>query len=296
MLFKDFVSRLASAKSLMPLYLLSGEEDFLKEQGLKLIRECLGSDMKRFSSRDFKEAAFWDEIYMVPFDGKKRIIALDIKNIQLFGSLSENLDKFLSEKKTFAVLAILAPALTGKGAEGKITKLAEKHGWLVECSPIPEYDLPRWIAAEFKRLGKNISRENAKLIIDGTGNNLSKISALVEKLSLASGNKPEIPLEIIQNLVDKDADYDIKQLALAIVNRNAGKAVEILDKMLSEGEAWPRILGYLRSFFSREPGYNTLRERYAKLLETDLAIKTGRMSEELALKTMVIKLAMTKTK
>ncbi|MFH1227385.1 MAG: DNA polymerase III subunit delta [Planctomycetota bacterium] len=294
MLFKDFVSSLALAKTLMPGYLLAGQEEFLKEQGLKLIQERLCSDIKRFSSNDFKEAMFWDELYLVPFDGKKRVIALDIKNTQLFNSLADNLDKFLSQEKTFAVLAILAPSATGKGAESKITRMFEKRGWTVECSPIPEYDLPRWIAAEFKHRDKTISRDNAKLIIDNTGNNLSKIGELVEKLSLAAGKKPEISLEIMQNLVDKNIDYDIKQLGISIVNRNAGKALEILDKMYSEGESSPKIIGYLRWFFNRKSGYEALGERYKKLLETDLNIKTGKMPEELALKTMVIKLAMMK--
>jgi DNA polymerase-3 subunit delta len=304
MLFKEFVSKLASVKNLPAAYLFSGREDFLKQQGLKALQEKLSPPdnpmpVKRFSSQDFNEASFWDELYLVPFDSKKRLVILDIRNHQLIETIINELEKYLEAKSPFSVLALLiqpgashgAPARSS-GGEDKISRLTDKHGWVIDCQPIPEYDLPRWVAAELKRYNKTISRENAKLLIESTGNDLVKIDALINKLATCSANNPEISSEIMSNLVEKDADYDIKELGNAIINKNSARAIEILDRLLVKGEASPRIMGYLRWFFGYYQEHRLLGERYKQLLETDLSIKTGRMPEELALRTMVLKLAM----
>lgn len=297
MLFKEFVSKLASVKNLPAAYLFSGREDFLKQQGLKAIQERLSSTdnpmaIKRFSSQDFNEAAFWDELYLVPFDSKKRLVILDIRNLQLIETIIKELEKYLEAKSPFSVLALLIQPGSSRGAEDKMSRLIGTHGWVIDCQPIPEYDLPRWVAAELKRYNKTISRENAKLLIESTGNDLVKIDALINKLATCSANNPEISSEIMSNLVEKDADYDIKELGNAIINKNSARAIEILDRLLVKGEASPRIMGYLRWFFGYYQEHRLLGERYRQLLETDLAIKTGRMPEELALRTMVLKLAM----
>ena len=296
MLFKEFISKLASVKNLPAVYLFSGQENFLKQQGLKAIQERLSSTdnpiaIKRFSSQDFSESAFWDELYLVPFDNKKRLVILDIRNPQLIETIIKELEKYLEAKSSFSVLVLLTQPGASRSAENKISRLTDKHGWVIDCQPIPEYDLPRWVAAELKRYGKTISRENAKLLIENTGNDLVKIDALINKLALCSANNPEISSEIMSNLVENDADYDIKELGSAIINKNTTKAIEVLDRLLTNGEASQRIMGYLRWFFNHNQGDRLLGERYKQLLETDLAIKTGKMPEELALQTMVVKLA-----
>lgn len=309
MVYKEFVTRLAQAKAMMPVYVFTGAESFLKAQGLKMLIERFSPDapigtpltlrttespleIKRFNQRSFDEAAFWNEVYLVPFFNSRRLIVLEADDAAFPNKIIGPLDEFLAQKSTgSASLALVIPEVSGRGDGGKILRLGEKHGWLVDCPRIQEYDLPRWLTMQLKQSGKTISRDNAKILLESTGNDLAKIDAAITKLALYARNQAEITTEILQNLVERNADYDIKELGASIVNHNPGKALTVLDRLIAEGEAPPRILGYLRWYLGRNQDQKLLRQRYKQLLDTDLAIKTGRLPEEMAMQMMVVTMA-----
>ncbi|MEK7309712.1 MAG: hypothetical protein AAB038_02740, partial [Planctomycetota bacterium] len=156
-------------------------------------------------------------------------------------------------------------------------------------------DLPRWIAGRLGISNKKISPACARLLAEKTGNDLSKIDAVLEKLVLFHKDSQTISDESISNFVDTERDFDIRELTNAIIRRQPDSALKIADQLLQKGEPVNKILGFLRTGLAYDARYQNnktlLLSRYNKLLSADLAIKTGKLTEELAFQMLIVRLA-----
>ena len=89
--------------------------------------------------------------------------------------------------------------------------------------------------------------------------------------------------------------FDIKELTNAIIRRQLDRALKIANQLLQKGEPVNKILGFLRRGLAYDAKYQNnnalLLSRYNKLLSADLSIKTGKLTEELALQMLIVRLA-----
>ncbi|MBI4711756.1 MAG: hypothetical protein HY762_00355 [Planctomycetes bacterium] len=308
MLFRDFLKRIADGAGKFPrisatsyrhgvtglsedlphLFIFTGTETFLKEKGLLLLKDSIApqSTIKRFSRQDFKPSIFWNELYAVPFLGQgkgvSQIIVLDLgDNPDFIAPHQPELEQYLASDTPFSALVILAY---------KCPAILVQKGWMIECLPIPEYELVRWVSGELKRHNKSASAAAIKLLIENTGNDLAKIDEALAKLALFTGRITEITDSAIGNLLAPEAEYEVKELGEAIINKQPARALTVFNRLSLNGEPIPRILGYLRWYFGQKSNIPILKKRYQLLLETDLAVKTGQMPEEMAMQTLLIRL------
>lgn len=289
MLFRDFLKRITDKPAKIPhLFIFTGTETFLKEKGLSLLKDSIApqSTIKRFSRQDFKPNVFWSELYAVPFFGQGKgidqLIVLDLgDNPDFITPHQKELEQYLASDTPFSALVIFAY---------KCPALLVQKGWVIECPPIPEYELPRWVSGELKRHNKSASAAAIKLLIENTGNDLAKIDEALAKLVLFTGRTTEITDSAIGNLLAPEAEYEVKELGEAIINKQPARALAVFNRLQINGEAIPRILGYLRWYLGQKSNLTALKKRYQLLLETDLAVKTGQMPEEIAMQTLLIRL------
>ncbi len=89
----------------------------------------------------------------------------------------------------------------------------------------------------------------------------------------------------------KGRRFNSFDLGRAINQGNPKLALDILSELLSEGQKPGFILGGLVSQWGKTYNKNKLLAGYEVILETDLAIKTGRLKPKLGLESLVVKLA-----
>jgi DNA polymerase III delta subunit len=239
------------------------------------------------------EAEFWSELYAVPFFNQTGVVVLNGGDkADFINRIEGRLKDYLSAGSFFSKLVILADKWEPASAE--LGRIASKKAWIVEYKPVTDEELPRWIAGQLDIHQKNISPVDARLLAEKTGNDLSRIDAVLKKLILFHKDSRTISSESISDFVDEERDFDIKELTNAVVGRRPARALKIAEQLLSKGESINKIMGFLRVGLANSAKYSgnyvLLLSYYNKLLSADLAVKTGRMQEEAALKTLIVKL------
>ncbi len=194
-----------------------------------------------------------------------------------------------------------------------------------ECSPldIKGRELPDWIRSRVKANGSEITEKAQGILIELIGNDLWILSNEIDKLCLYAAGR-RIEEADVNLLVSNAREANIFQLVDAIVQRNQRAASRMLHQHLSEGAA-PAYLLYVitgefrlliqakelssrrmpikdiagkigeyrewkvEKMLRQSQGYSVprLERTYRRLLETDLAIKTGSMEGETALDLLV---------
>lgn len=186
-------------------------------------------------------------------------------------------------------------------------------------------ELHNWVLSRVKKRGENISPEALQVLINFVGGNLWILSSEIDKLCLyAQGQR--IEKQDVQLLVSYAREANIFALIDAIIQKRIVAASQILHHLLDESAAAPYLLFMLTRQFrllirakelatqqlsdaelatnlglserllprviEQAEGYSLsqLNKIYHQLLNTDIAIKTGKMKGELALDLLVIEL------
>ncbi len=193
--------------------------------------------------------------------------------------------------------------------------------------PVGERDLAEWIERRVRHKGATIEPAAAMALATAVGHDMRLLDAEIEKLiTYVAGAQPHITREHVELLVPYGGEAKIWTMVDAIGQRNARLALQHLHRLMEEDpiENHPlrllamivrqfRILiqvkemtaqGLAASTIAKQAGIKEfaaekarqqamnfslaqLEAIYARLLHTDLAIKTGKMEDVLALDTLV---------
>ena len=204
----------------------------------------------------------------------------------------------------------------------KLSKIAE-----LKAFPLLKNEaLKVWIQKRIKKEGGNITPQAVKLLTELIGGDLWAMDGEIQKLLLYSQERP-ISEDDVRQLVSYIQEANIFALVDAVAEGRTELAQRILHRLYNDGEAPIYILTMITRQFrliaqarDLEKGLSrmqiqerlglkasyaldkTLRQAklydfegvqraYDKLLETDLAIKTGQYSDKLALELLVTELA-----
>lgn len=207
-----------------------------------------------------------------------------------------------------------------------ILKLAEKHeaGQIYAFNGPGRGELSGWIAKRVESKGATIERAAADALAMAVGEgDLRLLDSEIEKLATYVGNERPITSADIDLLVPYAGTANVFVMVDAIGRRDGRTALRLLHKLLDENAAPLYLLsmivrqfriliqvkelsaqGLATSTIAKQAGLHPfvaekaqrqamnfsmghLEVIYARLLETDLAIKTGRMEEVLAVDTLV---------
>lgn len=188
-------------------------------------------------------------------------------------------------------------------------------------------ELRQWILERVSIEGGNISPAGVKLLAELAGGNLRSLSNEIKKLVLFASGRA-ITEQDIKSVVSEAQEADVFALIDAVFDGRIGIAEQILQQLLergvapshfltmlsrqlrmivlakelkSQGKSSAEIKGrlgitwefILRKVLQQVDKYSMeyLKLIYRKLLETDLAIKTGKYSDELALDLLIAELS-----
>lgn len=178
---------------------------------------------------------------------------LVIRDADQFAGM-EPLHSYLKNPSPSTIL-VLCTAETRKRARKKaLTDLfdfvaaqeAKSTAALVEFK-MREQDLPKWIADEAAKYGKQLPPDSIDMLIALKGGTLREIAGEVEKLDLAFPDKENIMPEDVAALVGSSRSYTVFQLSDAVLKRKGALAQEIAQRLVEEKQATSIVRDLFRS-------------------------------------------------
>ncbi len=237
---------------LKPVYYIFGEDtfsfDYAKNVIEKAVTPLLASEFDKEvyygSKNSFSEIISAASTF--PFgDGKKFLI---IKNAEKPKD-KEKLSEYIQSPSEFTVMLFLHEGGITK-PDSEPYKSLNKFGEIFESKEMKGDALVEWIKTYVKENQKNISDENAQLLIDIVGENRSFIELQLEKIFLFLDDKKDITLESIQQLATELKQFNVFDLINAIGRKEKSKALEIAFNLYDSGTDMIQIIGMLNRYFT----------------------------------------------
>ncbi len=226
-------------KSLLPCYLVSGDEPLLVIEALDAIR--VGARSRGFGARELHvaDAGFdWAELTgssaNLSLFAEKRIIELRLPT----GKPGRQGDASIVELLEFAgddlLVLVSAPKLDRSAAASKWARAVGSRGALVPVWPVDRRELPSWISRRMQKAGLRPDQNAVRLIADRVEGNLLAADQEIEKLRLLLG-EGEVTGDDVNSAVANSSRYDVYKLADAAVGGDPKRALRILDGVRAEG-------------------------------------------------------------
>jgi len=245
------------ANKFEPVYFLFGEEayyidlieNFISENALEPHEKDFNYSM--FYGKDADVISILNEAKQYPAFANRRVVIvreaqdIKIKDWEIF-------EKYF-EQPVASTILVFAHKNKALDKRTKIAKLIEKKTLYYESKKISEDSLPQWILGYVKKKNFLIANDAAKLLSESLGNDLSRITSEIDKLSVLLAENATITSEIIEKYIGISKEYNISEFNSAIIKRDYTKAMKMVlyfEKNPKAGQIIP-IIAYMYNHFSK---------------------------------------------
>ena len=225
--------------SLLPCYLVTGDEPLLVQEALDTIRA--EAREQGFGARELYVATTgfdWTDLRHAAGNlslfAEKRIVELRLPTGKPGVKGGATIAEMTEQAGDDLLFVVSAPKLDRSGAASKWVKALEAAGGYTQIWPVAVRELPAWINARMKNAGLQPDRDAVRLIADRVEGNLLAAQQEIEKLRLLHGEGP-ISAEDVDAAVVDSSRYDVYKLVDAAVGGDAARAVRILAGVRTEG-------------------------------------------------------------
>lgn len=228
---KDFL------KKIKPVYLIEGDEEYLKEKVLKKIIYSISKeniDVDQIEAEEVAPDNLSNYLNTLPFLSSMRILV--IKNAQKLNREIENIIiKYLKNPSPFTSLILFVRKETDTerysvGAE--LRDFIRNTGDIINCRLKTEQEFLEFINDYLTEYGKKMEESALFYFLALSGKNLYNITSELDKLITYIGEKITITREDVEKVVIKYPEAFIFDLIDAISNKQLQKSLNILEELL----------------------------------------------------------------
>lgn len=216
-----------------PVYVLFGDEDFLKEEGLRRLMACAVDAAMRDFNIDIRRGADLDAaglrglLDQLPMMAERRVVVIRDAHALKKAPLSV-LDQYLAKPSPDTVLVLLVPA----GEEPAKTWAAQSTA--VEFSPLSEDHVLKWIARHMQEtLHGSITPDAAALVATHVGNDLAQLAGELDKL-VSYANGADVDAVAVQAVVGIRHGETLADLLDCVAVRDAAGALAMLPRVMAQ--------------------------------------------------------------
>ena len=239
-----------SERSFRPVYLLYGEESFLKNSYKNRLKEAIaGGDAMNISSFEGKGADLDEVIRLadtMPFFAEKRLII--IEDSGLFRSAADVLVNYLPSMPDTTVLLFVESEVDKRG---RLFKKVKELGYAAEMTRQDASQLARWAGGILAKEGKKITARTMDVFLSMTGDDMEHIRTELEKLISYTMGREVITEEDVRAVCTVQVTNRIFEMVSAIVNRDTRKAMDLYEDLLTLKEPPMRILFLIARQFNQ---------------------------------------------
>ena len=325
---KDF-NRAFSRHTLPNVMILDGEEEQQKQDALaELRREILPSGMETLNETVLADPSV-DQLIAdaetQPFMSDRRLIVVrDYPALSGRGEADERLIAYLPSVPATTVLVFFC---TGK-ADGrkKLYSAVKKCGGIFTFSKLKGTELTHFVTEAFRKAGKECDERTADYLIFTSGSDTGLLLTEVRKLAAFAGDRPSVSAADVTALATPSTECTVFQVVDAVVTGQRSRTFSLLHNLLRAGTDRMSIIStllrqyrllqhikimqyekkstdYIRSALGVSPffidqylrqasGYTggQIRNAVRLCFETEYAVKSGRIQQESAVESVVIRL------
>ena len=232
------------------MYLLYGEEDYLRKQYRDKLKDALVSpddtmNYHYYEGKDINVGEIIDLAETLPFFADRRVIILE--NSGLCKSGGDALAEYLKQPAE-SVVIILVETQTDK--RSRLFKVIKEQGRASEFIVQNEQTLKRWIASLAKQDNKKISEATAEYFLEKTGTDMANIRTEWEKLVCYALDKEIIEVADIEAVCTQRVSNRIFDMVAAIAEKRQKEALDMYHDLLTLKEPPMGILALIARQFN----------------------------------------------
>ena len=246
----------AKKNALLPVYLVTGAEQWLRDQVVAELRAAaLGGGVAAFNEDRFTAGEVdVDEVVSaartVPMMANRRFVL--VRSAERWDSASgedddgkkesplDRLMQYVTKPVDSTCLVIVAAKVDGRR---KLATVAKKEGFVVQCEPLDARKLAVWVMGLCKTRGHAIEPDVADLLSELAGPEMSYLNDSVERLSLFVGPGNPIDEHAVAECIARVRTADTWALVNVVGQRDLGGAMTILADIYDPRDRGLPLLG-----------------------------------------------------
>lgn len=239
---------------LMPLYLLYGAEDYLRDNAARAITE---NALKDALLRDFNESSYSllsvdvqqaiATAEQLPMMSPRRVVC--IKDFSKLREADEDaLTRYITRPVESSVVIFVADDLDKRR---KLSKTLLDVCASIEFAPLKDSELREWVEKQLKELKVEADTRTIGQIVALVGSNLRTLANEINKLATAALGTGRITMEMVDNLVGRSRELSNFELTDHLIARNRKRALQILHRLLDDGAEPVMLIGLIASNYHR---------------------------------------------
>ncbi|MBC8366051.1 DNA polymerase III subunit delta [bacterium] len=241
-------------KDKRPYYLFTGEQSWIVDEAVSLLRARLETDPNTgFEYRRLEIRTRWEDLETLLrnysfFDGPK-LVHFEVPGV-ISVDLKDSLNSFLEESPGPSILCITAPNLTHLIAAKN--RIGKAKGLALKFTALKGKALEDWTRAALRSKDLEFHPQVPGMLVDRLPPDPGDIAAEVEKLALVVGPGGRLETAQVEKLVAVHADLDIFRLTDNLLPGREKQLLQTLSDLLDSGKLEPpALMGLLASNLSQ---------------------------------------------
>lgn len=261
----DYQTALAELKAgkKYPVYLLWGEETFLREDLLaKMKKQAAGSNEDEcgitvLHGKNLSAESIIEAVDTVPFFSAKQLVI--VENWHRWRADKQNggekpkpdeqrfIDYINDKIPAYSCLVFTCSEKVDK--RKKLYRAVEAAGAVVELSPLKGRALERWMTQTIKEMGKEMEPDVLSFIISEAGTSagadLSLLRQELTKIALYTGKRVSISKDDVQKIITRTPESSVFMLVDAVGQRQLDNALQLWEDLKVNGQEPLKLLNLL---------------------------------------------------
>jgi len=237
-------------RTFKPVYLLFGEESFLKTSYKNRLKSAvIGDDTMNFSGFAGKGLDLDEVIRMadtMPFFTEYRLILIEDS-----GFFKNAADKLVEYLPTIPDTTCLLFVESEVDKRNRLYKKVKELGYAAEMKRQDTAQLAKWAGTILAKEGKKITSRTMDVFLSMTGDDMEHIRMELEKLISYTLGRDVITEADIEAICTVRVTSKVFDMVSAIVNRNPRKAMDLYEDLLTLKEPPMRILFLIARQFNQ---------------------------------------------
>lgn len=233
-----------------PVYLLFGEEAFLKSSYKNRLKEAIiGDDTMNFASFSGKGLDVDELIRLadtMPFFTEKRLIL--VEDSGFFKNAADALVNYLPSMPDTTCIVFVESEVDKRN---RLYKKVKDLGYAAEMTRQDAAMLGRWAGGILAKEGKKITARTMEYFLSMTGDDMEHIRMELEKLISYTMGREVITDEDVKTICTVQVTNKIFDMVTAIGNRQTRKAMDLYEDLLTLKEPPMRILFLIARQFNQ---------------------------------------------
>lgn len=238
-----------AAKALGQLYVLHGEETYLRDFYLNRLKEMILTggmgtfNLHEIPAKDMTPHALEQAIDCLPMMAERTLIM--VTDYDLFKAGEKDREAYIkqfSQLPDYCCIVFLYDLIDYKGdARTKLAAALRQYGTVVNFVRQEQGDLVDWVRRRFKALGKDIDSRLALELVFLCGDLMTNLVGEIEKIG-AYAKQPHITRADIEAVATPQLDAVVFRMTDAIGESNFDKAASVLGELYQMQEPPIKIM------------------------------------------------------